>query len=94
MSKHAIDESILKVSIDQAVNKRFIERHPKEEVQKEIKKAEIVEKVVSEIKSECTDSASFYKKLLEVANALECVASEYQSQYFVKGKIYSGEFED
>lgn len=93
MSKHAINESILKHSVDRAVNRKFIKRHPKEEVEKEINKAEIVERVVSMIKEKCTDSATFYKKLLEVSRALESVASEYQNKHFVEGKIYCGEFE-
>lgn len=93
MSKHPIDESVLRHSVDRAVNRKFIERHPKNEVKKEINKAEIVEQVVSIIKEKCTDSATFYNKLLEVSRALESVASEYQSQHFVQGKIYLGEFE-
>lgn len=91
--KHPINEIILKHSINRAVDREFINRHPKEEVEKEINKAKLVEQIVFKVKENCKDSASFYKRLLEVSRALECIASEYQGEHFVKGKIYSGEFD-
>lgn len=91
--KKPINSESLQIAINSANDQKFLDRHPGD-LLPERNIADLTTTIVDQIKTVSNDSKSLYKNLMTIARRLELTAGEYQRQFFIKGEIYSGEFEE